>query len=75
MSSFDYLREFRNMPWIKRGMQVDVGGKRGTVIGGGNGGCVRIRLDGEKRPNLYHPQWHTTYYDQKGRVIASYTIG
>jgi hypothetical protein len=60
------------MPWIKRGMPVDVDGQRGVVTAGGPGGNVRVRLDGRKYSSTCHPHWRTTYYDDDGKVIADY---
>lgn len=71
MSSFDYLKTYRRMPWMRRGIRVDVGGKKGHVTSG-DGGYVRIRLEGERNTRRYHPQWQTTFYDDQGKVIADY---
>ena len=70
--SFFYVREFRGMPWIKRGTAIEVSGKKGRVTSGGNGGNIRVRLDGEKYSRNYHPHWETVYYDKNGKVIADY---
>jgi hypothetical protein len=73
MNSFDYLKTspLRNMPWIKRGMQCDMDGKKGVVTAG-DGEYVRVRLDGEKTSGRYHPHWQATYYDEHGNIVKDY---
>lgn len=70
--SLNYVRTFRKMPWVKRGMCVAVNGRLGRVTGGGDGGNIRVRFDGENHSKNVHPHWQTTYY-QDGAVIADYT--
>jgi hypothetical protein len=64
VSTFEYLKTSptRNMPWIKRGMVCEIAGKRGVVTAG-DGGYVRVRLDGEKHSRRYHPHWQAVYYE------------
>lgn len=62
MQSFEYLKTYRQMPWIKRGV----------VTAGGPGGNVRVRFDGYKYSSTCHPHWRTTYYDDNGKIIAEY---
>lgn len=71
MRSFDYLKTYRGMPWIKRGMVADMNGKRGRVTAGAGGG-VNIRFDGEKHSSPCHPHWEMTYYDAEGNIIKDY---
>lgn len=72
MPSFDYLKAYRGMPWIKRGMPVDMNGKRGVVTRSAPGGGLRIRFDGEKRSKPCHPHWQMTYYNKDGSVRHDY---
>lgn len=62
--SFDYVRERYNLPFIKRGMRVKTHDGRTGSITSGYGSYIRIRLDGEKRSEIYHPTWELTYFDQ-----------
>lgn len=53
MSGFDYIRDYYHVP-AKRGARVEYKGKSGTVTGT-HGPHIRVRLDGDKRSNVYHP--------------------
>ncbi|MBO0790283.1 MAG: hypothetical protein J2P36_04965 [Ktedonobacteraceae bacterium] len=66
------VREARRMPWLKRGMIVDVRGKRGRVAGGNTMANIQVIFDGAKFSRNCHPQWETTYYTSDGQVIADY---
>lgn len=72
MLSLEYVRTFRRMPWIRRGMRVVVNGREAQVTSGGEGGNIRVRFLGAKYSVNVHPQWKTLYYDERGKVIASY---
>lgn len=72
MQNFDYLKTYRGMPWIKRGMVVEVSGRRGVVTSGGSLGNVNVRFDGSKRISNCHPHWETVYYDESGNIVADY---
>ena len=72
MESLDYVKTYRNMPWIKRGMKVVVDGKEGHVACGCNGGNIAVKFPNQKWTAKCHPQWETVYYDKSGNVIADY---
>lgn len=70
--SFDYIKSYYGLDFIKRGMEVEVyNGKRGRITSA-YGSSVRIRLDGEKNPGHYHPTWEIIYFDSDGSIIADY---
>lgn len=73
MNSFEYLRTspVRNMPWIKRGVRCEMGGKPGVVTAG-DGGYIRVRLNGEKRSGRYHPHWQAVYYNEDRSILKDY---
>ena len=71
-TSLDYIRTRRDMPWIKRGMRVEVDGRMGVVTSGNHSGNINVRLDGEKHAGNCHPWWKTRYFDGDGNVIADY---
>ena len=53
MSQFDYIRDYYGLD-IKKGMHVlDAKGRRGVVVGATH--HVKVRLEGEKHANFYHP--------------------
>ncbi len=51
--SFDYIKSYYGVD-VKRGQRVEAYGKPG-VITGADGQYLRIRLDGQKHSNNYHP--------------------
>lgn len=71
--SMDTLRKGRNMPFLKKGMRVQVhNGKFGTITGANHQMNINVRLDGEKKSGNYHPQWNIRYFDRSGKRIAEY---
>lgn len=67
------FRDGRNMPFVKRGMRVEVyDGKLGRITGANRQMNLNIRIDGEKRSSNYHPQWQIKYFADDGCVIAEY---
>jgi hypothetical protein len=72
MLSLDYVRTYRGMPWIKRGMVVIVAGKEGHVAGGHGGGNIAVKFPERRRTANCHPQWETVYYDKAGQIVADY---
>lgn len=71
--SLQSVRNGRNMPYIKRGMRVQVyGGKFGRITGANHQMNINIRLDGEQQSRNYHPQWQIKYFDESGKVIATF---
>ena len=72
MASLAYVKESRNMPFLKRGMVIEVDGRKGIVTAGNHSGNVNVRFDGEKHAVNCHPQWETVYFDKDGNVLADY---
>lgn len=71
MKSLDYIKTYRRMPWIKRGMRVVVDGKEGHVAGGYQGN-IAVKFPDRRHTANCHPHWQTVYYDKTGNVIADY---
>lgn len=65
------VRRGRHMPFLKRGMVVDVEGNMGTVTGGNSSMNIQVRFQGSRYSVNCHPTWETTYYEN-GEVIADY---
>lgn len=63
-----YVRRAYGVP-ANRGMRVIADGKPG-VITSFAGARLRIRLDGETRPDLWHPTWRITYLTDNGPVTT-----
>ncbi|EGQ8013304.1 hypothetical protein HFM15_001573 [Vibrio cholerae] len=71
--SIQSVRDGRNLPFLKRGMRVQVdGGKFGTITGANSSMNLNVRLDGEKHSGNYHPTWQMRYFDDNGNVIAEF---
>lgn len=73
MNHLRYVRENRNMSFLRRGLPCFFQGNPATVIGASRMGYLRIRLDGEKRVRFVHPQWEMIYYSEDGSILAEYT--
>lgn len=69
--ALQYVREVRHMPFLRRGMRVDVNGKGGKVTSAYSAN-IMVRLDGSNFSVNCHPHWRTTYYDASGNIIKDY---
>jgi hypothetical protein len=66
---FDYIRERYKVP-AEVGRRVFYKGQLG-IITSARGCYIRVRLDGEKRSDIYHPTWEMVYLEpvpHRGRV-------
>jgi hypothetical protein len=59
------------MPFLHRGLEVEVDGRKGRVVGGNSQLNIQVRFPGERYSGNYHPTRQTTYY-KGGGVIADY---
>jgi hypothetical protein len=70
------VRDDRHMPWLKRGMRIelhkDSDVKKGRVTGGNAMANIQVRFDGESFSRNCHPHWQMVYYDPNGNVLADY---
>ncbi len=68
--SMAYIRQSYNVP-AKRGGRVlythATPHRQGTITGS-RGARLRIRLDGDTDPGIYHPTWELTYLPQEGNA-------
>ncbi|GIN08709.1 hypothetical protein J1TS1_28540 [Shouchella clausii] len=71
-NSLKDVKIMRDMPFLKRGMRVEVDGKMGVVTSGNRSLNINVRLDGEKHSGNCHPKWQTRYFDKNGNVVADY---
>jgi hypothetical protein len=65
MMSMDYIRRQYGVP-AKRGARVRYTGGLSPAEGritSARGPHIRVRLDGEKRSDVYHPTWKIEYLD------------
>lgn len=73
--NLDYIKEQRNLPFIKKGMRVEYTHekiKTGKIIGGNSSGNLNVLFDGKKKPENCHPTWAMRYFDDDGKVIAEF---
>lgn len=67
------VKKWRQMPFLKRGMRVEVDGDMGVVTAGNPSLNINVRFDGKNYSENCHPHWETRYFDKDGNVIADYT--
>lgn len=63
--SMKYIREHYNVPAKRGGRVIYTGGylpRIGTIVGS-DGAHLRIRLDGDRHPQNFHPTWELKYLD------------
>lgn len=66
--SIEEIRKHRGIP-AKRGMKVfSRHSKRFGVITGTSGGCLKIRLDGDKHSRCFHPTWELEFILNDGSL-------
>ena len=72
------VREDRHMPWLKRGLRLelhkDSGVKKGRVTGGNSMANIQVRFDGETFSRNCHPHWQMVYFAASGAVVADYRV-
>ncbi len=68
----EQVRKKRHLPFLRRGLIVDVKGTRGVVTRGKSSLNIQVRFNREKQSYNCHPTWETTYYDYNGNIIADY---
>lgn len=69
MSAADYVRRYYGVP-AKRGMRVIADGHPGTITGYTRAGAyLRVRLDGERRSDSWHPTWRMDYLGPNGELL------
>jgi hypothetical protein len=71
----EYVRKYRNMPFIKRGMRVlhTHNNRSGVVTGGNSSGNINVRFDGDNYSINCHPKWKMKYFDTANNLIKEYT--
>lgn len=69
--SLQEARQYRNMPFLKRGMRANMDGRGGTITSG-DSTHLRMRFDGQKHSSPIHPWWQMTYYGHDGSIVKDY---
>lgn len=73
------MKQCRGIDFARIGMQVEVDGDIGTIVGMNTRANLEVRFVNElkfgKGVRNCHPTWQTRYFDAEGKVIADYTTG
>ncbi|WP_426106337.1 hypothetical protein [Massilia sp. TSP1-1-2] len=66
----------RGMDWVRIGMQIEVSGDMGTIMGMNSSANLDVvfvnQLKMGKHSHNCHPTWETQYFDETGKVIKDY---
>lgn len=68
---FDRIAKSRQIEFAYQGMEIDVCGKRGRIVGGNNSSNLDVLFEGNLHADNCHPHYETTYYDN-GTVVKDY---
>jgi hypothetical protein len=70
------MKRCRGMDWVRLGMQVEVDGDLGTIVGMNSSANLDVvfvnQLKMGKHKHNCHPWWQTRYFDAEGNVIKDY---
>lgn len=70
------MKRCRGIDFARIGMQVEVDGNMGTIVGMNRSANLDVRFVNElkygKGVQNCHPTWETRYFDAAGNVIADY---
>lgn len=70
------MKRCRGIDFARIGMQVEVAGHMGTIVGMNSGANLDVvfvnQLKFGKGKSNCHPTWQTRYFDADGKVIADY---
>jgi hypothetical protein len=66
------FREYRGLPFVKRGMRVEMDGKPGRVAGANSSANLDIIFDGDNYSQNCHPYWRMKYFGNGGEVIKEF---
>jgi hypothetical protein len=76
MISLDYVKENRQIPFVKRGMKVEhtYNGKTqiGKVVSGNMSGNIQVKFEGDDYSKNCHPNWAMKYFDEDDNVLAEW---
>lgn len=74
--NLDYVKNFRGLKFVKRGMKVEhtYNGKTqiGRITSGNSSGNLNIRFEGKKKSENCHPRWAMKYFDKEGNIICEF---
>lgn len=73
------MKRLRDIDFARIGMQVQVSGYFGTIVGLNLSGNLDVKFSNQlrfgKRPSNCHPTWEICYYDENDNIIKDYREG
>ncbi|GGF72193.1 hypothetical protein GCM10010912_16630 [Paenibacillus albidus] len=69
---FERVCERRGIPFAYQGMEIEVNGQSGVIVGANNSGNLDVCFDGKWYPENCHPWWRTKYFDSAGKLIQEF---
>lgn len=70
--NLDYVKENRGLPFVKKGMKVEVYGDAGVITGGNSSGNLNVKFEGQKHSSNCHPKSGIKYFDENGNIIKEF---
>lgn len=71
--SFVRVANSRGVPFARCGMAVEVGGRKGHLVGSNDSANFNVLFESGHVENC-HPKWEMVYYDDDGSVLADYSL-
>lgn len=71
LEGFENMKKRRNIPFAFMGMNVEVDGHKGVLVGN-KGLNLLVVFNGNDFGSNCHPWWRTKYFDNNGDLIKEY---
>jgi len=72
MPNFDYIKEYYDLPFIRKGIAViNFDGVHGTITGT-NGSNIKVKFKDKRHNGFYNPTWEIAYLDEKGNILKDF---
>ncbi|HCL4132384.1 TPA: hypothetical protein N2C61_003491 [Pseudomonas aeruginosa] len=69
----------QSLGFVRLGMEVSVSGDRGTVVGLNSSANLDVKFANQRKHGKHahncHPTYETQYFDESGKLIASFVEG
>jgi len=70
--SFLETANYRDVPFARIGMRVEVGDRKGMIVGKNSSANFNVIFDGKDGPLNCHPNWNIKYFDDNGALIREF---
>jgi hypothetical protein len=71
LDDFLLTAKYRGVPFARIGMDVEVDGRRGVIVGNNSSANFDVLFDDGQRGNC-HPNYRVKYFDAEGKVLAEF---